>query len=167
MSEDSAVPNPDNIVSIEGDMPFPDGFTHYLARWATSSDPTSFTWHPTSFFAGRPDLVSRYWFEKYSQLREAATQTDSRIFVLTRPRPPMPDDPFADFQTQTCIVSSPELDESPIPYKILDYSSESHSFRVLMADQRDEQQMSERVLLTTSPLLVADFLLNREKSSNG
>jgi hypothetical protein len=79
----------------------------------------------------------------------------------------MPKDHFACFQIQTCVFSSPDSEDSFIPYNIVDYSIETHSFRVIMTDQRDEQQISEPIVLTTSPLLMADFLLNRERVSNG
>jgi hypothetical protein len=59
-----------DALSVEGDMTFRDGSVHYLVQWSADPDPGASAWRPASFLACRPDLISRYWFEKYSRLRD-------------------------------------------------------------------------------------------------
>jgi hypothetical protein len=149
-----------HVHCIEADTVSPDGTVQYLVHWISDPNPATFTWRPREFFSRRQELVDRYWRQKTSRLRTASVQTEGRFFVQGTLKPPKPMDPFSGFDPGQIRETR---ESSPIPIRVIGYSKESHSFRVLMSDQAGEAEMSERALLAMSPGLIVDFFLGESR----
>ena len=156
---------------IEAERTAPNGEKIYLIRWEGQTEFSQFTWVPSSLFEPNSEIVMRYQLANSATFAEKSVQTDIPIWIFDKTveeEKSKEVDTMEDFNYfENYLPKSSPINLSNsndfIPILINVYDPSKKQFLTTFADDPEPKWVSETLILSIAPDIVAKYFIEKEK----